>query len=282
MEDKGTLYLVSTPIGNLEDITFRAIKTLEEVDLIAAEDTRHSLKLLNHFEIKKPLISYYEHNKIQRGEELINHLLEGKSIALISDAGTPGISDPGEQMVTLAIENDIKVTMIPGCTASIMAVVLSGLRCNTFCFEGFLSHSKKERRKQLEKVCNEERTMIFYVSPHSCLDILNEMKNILGDRKAALCRELTKKFEEIIRGSLSEIIERLKLREKIKGEIVVVVEGNMDTKYNDKNEWLSISIDEHMDHYLSQNIERKEAMKMVAKDREITKREVYSIYMKKT
>lgn len=279
MEEKGTLYLVSTPIGNLEDITFRAIKTLQEVDLIAAEDTRHSLKLLNHYEIKKPLISYFEHNKIQRGVELINRLLSGESVALITDAGTPGISDPGEQMVKLAIEENINVTMIPGCTASIMALVLSGLPCKTFCFEGFLSHSKRERRAQLERICYEERTIIFYVSPHNCLDILNEMKNILGDRKVALCRELTKKFEEIIRGQLTEIIEQLKLREKIKGEIVLVIEGSTNTNNNEDKQWHSLSIEEHMEHYLSQNIERKEAMKMVAKDRGLTKREVYSMYM---
>lgn len=277
----GTLSLVATPVGNLEDITFRALRTLKEADLIAAEDTRHSLKLLNHFEIKKPLISYFEHNKKQRGEELIQHLLNGKNIALITDAGTPGISDPGEDIVKLAIENNIHITMIPGCTASIMALVLSGLSCRRFCFEGFLPHDKKERRKHLESICNEDRTMIFYVSPHNCLSILREIENILGNRKSALCRELTKKHEEIIRGQLTEVIDNLTLRDKVKGEMVLVIEGVQDKKTDEDNNWISMSIDDHMNHYLNQGIEKKEAMKMVAKDRGITKREVYSHYVRK-
>lgn len=277
----GTLYLVATPIGNLDDITYRAIQTLKEVDLIAAEDTRHSLKLLNHFEIKKPLISYFEHNKKQRGEELIHHLLRGKNIALITDAGTPGISDPGEDLVKLAIENNITVTLIPGCTASIMALVLSGLPGRRFCFEGFLPDDKNERKKLLESVQSEERTMIFYVSPHGCLDILKEIENILGNRKCALCRELTKKHEEILRGQLSEIIENLTLRDKIKGEMVLVIEGAQDKETDTENNWLSMSIEEHMDFYLGQGLDKKEAMKMVAKDRGITKRDVYSYLIKK-
>lgn len=278
----GTLYLVATPIGNLEDITYRAIKTLNEVDLIAAEDTRHSLKLLNHFEIKKPLVSYFEHNKNKRGEELIQQLLDGKNIALITDAGTPGISDPGEDLVKLAIENNINVTMIPGCTASIMALVLSGLPCRRFSFEGFLPHDKNERKKFLESVRSEERTMIFYVSPHNCLSVLKEMENAFGKRKCALCRELTKKYEEIIRGNLSDVIENLTSGNKVKGEMVLVIEGSQNNQTENEKNWLSISIDEHMDFYLSRGIDRKEAMKMVAKDRGITKREVYSLYMKKT
>lgn len=278
----GMLYLVATPIGNLEDITHRALKTLQEVDYIAAEDTRHSLKLLNYFEIKKPLISYFEHNKKQRGEELINHLLNGKSIALVTDAGTPGISDPGEDIVKLAIENNINITMIPGCTAAIMALVLSGLPCRRFCFEGFLSHDKRERKKQLEDMCYEQRTMIFYISPHNCLNVLKEIEKVLGNRKSALCRELTKKHEEIIRGLLNEIIENLTMREKVKGEMVLVIEGTQEKEQKDSYNWLSINIDEHMEHYLKMGIEKKEAMKMVAKDRGITKREVYSLYMRKT
>jgi len=277
----GTLYLVSTPIGNLEDITFRALKTLKEVDLIAAEDTRHSLKLLNHFEIKKPLISYFEHNKNKRGEELIEHLLNGKNVALITDAGTPGISDPGEDLVKLAIENNVNITMVPGCTASIMALVLSGLPCRRFSFEGFLPHDKNERKKFLESVRREDRTMVFYISPHNCLSVLTEMEDILGDRKSALCRELTKKHEEIIRGRLSEIIEILTSNNKVKGEMVLVIEGAQEEQTDESENWLSVSIDEHMDFYLNQGIDKKEAMKMVARDRGITKREVYSLYMRK-
>lgn len=277
----GTLYLVSTPIGNLEDITFRALKTLKEVDLIAAEDTRHSLKLLNHFEIKKPLISYFEHNKNKRGEELIEHLLNGKNVALITDAGTPGISDPGEDLVKLAIENNVNITMVPGCTASIMALVLSGLPCRRFSFEGFLPHDKNERKKFLESVRREDRTMVFYISPHNCLSVLTEMEDILGDRKSSLCRELTKKHEEIIRGRLSEIIEILTSNNKVKGEMVLVIEGAQEEQTDESENWLSVSIDEHMDFYLNQGIDKKEAMKMVARDRGITKREVYSLYMRK-
>ncbi|WP_237266948.1 16S rRNA (cytidine(1402)-2'-O)-methyltransferase [Thermoclostridium stercorarium] len=278
----GTLYLVATPIGNLEDITYRALKTLKEVDLIAAEDTRHSLKLLNHFEIKKPLISYFEHNKTKRGEEIIKHLLEGKNIALITDAGTPGISDPGEDLVRLAIENNINVTVIPGCTASVTALVLSGLPIRRFAFEGFLPHDKNERKKYLELLIDEGRTMVFYISPHNCLDVLKEMKEILGDRKGTLCRELTKKYEEVIRGTLSEIIESLKSGNRMKGEMVLVIEGAPKKDDCEKEDWLSVSLDEHMNFYLSQGYDKKEAMKLVAKDRGITKREVYAQYMRKT
>lgn len=276
----GTLYLVATPIGNLEDITYRALKTLQEVDLIAAEDTRHSLRLLNHFEIKKPLISYFEHNKAKRGEEIISLLRGGKNIALVTDAGTPGISDPGEDLVRLAVENNINVTVIPGCTASVTALVLSGLPCRRFAFEGFLPHDKNERKKFLEKLRSEERTMVFYVSPHNCLNVLKETESILGDRKSALCRELTKKYEEVIRGQLSEIIEKLEANDNVRGEMVLVVEGATE-QTGEKKDWLSLSIDEHMDFYLKQGYEKKEAMKMVAKDRGISKREVYAIYMQK-
>jgi len=278
----GTLYLVATPIGNLEDITYRALKTLREVDLIAAEDTRHSLKLLNHFDIKKPLVSYFEHNKAKRGEEIVRYLLEGKNVALVTDAGTPGISAPGEDLVKIALDNNISVTMIPGCTASIMALVLSGLPCRRFSFEGFLPHDRNERKKILESLADEERTMIFYVSPHNCMTVLKEMESILGNRKGALCRELTKKHEEVIRGQLSEIVENLESGNKIKGEMVLVIEGAQSKQSEEKKNWLSMSIDEHMDFYLSQGYEKKEAMKMVAKDRGISRRDVYASYMRKT
>jgi len=278
----GTLYLVATPIGNLEDITYRALKILKEVDLIAAEDTRHSVKLLNYYDIRKPMISYFEHNKNKRGEEIIDHLLAGKDVALITDAGTPGISDPGEDLVKLAIENNIKITVVPGCTASITALVLSGLPCGRFAFEGFLPHDKNERKKILEMLSREERTMIFYIPPHNCLTVLKEMVSVLGNRKGALCRELTKKYEEVIRGYLTEIIGELEKGNKARGEMVLVIEGTREKQDEAKQEWLSMSIDEHMDFYLGQGYDKKEAMKMVAKDRGISKREVYSAYMKKT
>lgn len=275
----GTLYLVATPIGNLDDITFRAIQTLKEADLIAAEDTRHTLKLLNHYSIKKPLISYFEHNKRQRGEELVSSLLQGKNIALVTDAGTPGISDPGEDIVRQAVENKIPVTMIPGATASVMALVLSGLKCSRFCFEGFLAHGKKERASQLKSVIGEERTIIFYVPPHRIIEVLKDCLNILGNRRSALCRELTKKHEEILRGSLDDIIQVLSFRESIKGEMILVVEGCEKDSRSTSNDWCSVSMAEHIEHYLREGLEQKEAMKKVASDRGISKREVYTGYI---
>jgi 16S rRNA (cytidine1402-2'-O)-methyltransferase len=231
-KNTGCLYIVATPVGNLEDISFRALRTLREADLIAAEDTRHTLKLLNHYEIKKSLISYYEHNKRERGNELILQLESGKNIALVTDAGTPGISDPGEDIVKLAIENDIPVVMVPGPTALIMGVVLSGLPCGRFCFEGFLPHRKKERIKRLESIRCEERTIVFYITPHRTIDELCDMLSVLGNRKSALCRELTKKHEEIIRGTLEQIIETLSSRESIKGEMKAKKHRNHCRKKN--------------------------------------------------
>lgn len=276
----GTIYLVATPVGNLDDISFRAIQTLQDADLIAAEDTRHTLKLLNHYHIKKPLISYYEHNRKKRGEELVQQLLNGKNIALVTDAGTPGISDPGEDMVKLAVENNIRVEMIPGPSAFIMGLVLSGLSCGKFCFEGFLSHSKKERKKQLESIRAEKRTIIFYVSPHRVMDVLKEMLSILGNRRCALCRELTKKHEEILRGSLEETILNLSDRETVKGEMVLVVEGSREVEEASINGLCALTIAGHINHYIDMGMEQKEAMKRVAKDRGISKRDVYSAYIK--
>jgi len=277
----GTLYLVATPVGNLDDISFRAIKTLQEVDLIAAEDTRHTLKLLNHFNIKKPLISYFEHNKKQRGEELIKDLITGKDIALVTDAGTPGISDPGEDLVRLAVDSNINVTMIPGCTASVIGLVLSGLPCGKFCFEGFLDHDKRIRKKELEALRDERRTMIFYISPHRVMDVLNDISVILGNRRAALCRELTKIHEEVIRGYLSEIIKTLSEKENIKGEMVLVVEGSDKAIEPENSHLLELSIPEHMDYYMRDGLNQKDAMKKVALDRGISKREVYSFLLNK-
>ncbi|NLY17501.1 MAG: 16S rRNA (cytidine(1402)-2'-O)-methyltransferase [Clostridiaceae bacterium] len=279
-KDPGTLYLVATPMGNLEDISIRAIKTLQEVDLIAAEDTRHTLKLLNHYNIKKPLTSYFEHNKRQSGEKLIKELSSGKSIALVTDAGTPGISDPGEDLVKLAIDNNIKVTMIPGCTASIMGLVLSGLPCAKFSFEGFLPHERKQRKKLLEELRDEKRTIIFYISPHRVIDVLNDIIEILGDRRAALCRELTKIHEEVIRGHLGGIVKTLSEKEKIKGEMVLVIEGSDKGREPENSHLAGLSISEHMDYYMSKGFEQKNAMKKVASDRGISKREVYSHLIK--
>ena len=277
----GCLYIVATPIGNLEDISFRALRILSEADLIAAEDTRHTLKLLNHYEIKKPLVSYYEHNKRERSKELILQLESGKNIALVTDAGTPGISDPGEDIVKLAIENDIPVIMVPGSTALIMGIVLSGLPCGRFCFEGFLPHRKKERIKRLESIRGEERTIVFYISPHRVLDVLRDLLFILGNRKSALCRELTKKHEEIIRGTLEQIIQDLSSRESIKGEMVLVVEGENTPESMPEKELLSLAVTDHIGHYINQGLNLKDAMKQVAKDRGITKSDVYSEYIKK-
>ncbi len=277
----GTLCLVATPIGNLEDMTFRAVKTLQECDIIAAEDTRHTLKLLNHFEIKKPMISYFEHNKNQRGEELIRLLLDGKNIALVTDAGSPGISDPGEDLVRLAIQNRIPVTMAPGAAAFVMGLVLSGLSCSRFCFEGFLPHEKKDRKKKLEGLRKEERTVIFYISPHRTLEVLADVRETFGNRSCALCRELTKKHEEILRGSIDELIAELTKRESIKGEMVLILQGNEGTSEEHANEWLTMTIEEHMELYLSRGLDSKDAMKQVAVDRGLPKREVYSRYVLK-
>jgi 16S rRNA (cytidine1402-2'-O)-methyltransferase len=276
-KSKGTLFLVSTPIGNLEDITYRGIRVLNEVDLIAAEDTRHAMKLLNHFEIKKPLVSYYEHNKKAKGELLITKLIEGKDIALISDAGTPGISDPGEDIVKLCIENEIKVTMVPGATAAIMGLVLSGMPSKSFIFEGFLSMNKKDRREKINSLKEEIRTIVLYEAPHKLLNTLNDLYKALGNRKIALARELTKKYEEVIRLNLKDAI--LKYEEEMpRGEFVIVIEGADEKKILQEriDKWQELEIEEHYQMYISQGFEKKEAMKKVAGDRGISKRDVYS------
>ena len=277
----GCLYIVATPIGNLEDISFRAIKTLNGADLIAAEDTRHTLKLLNYYNIKKPLISYFEHNKRERGNEIISRLKNGNRVALVTDAGTPGISDPGEDIVKLAIENEIPVEMIPGPTALIMGLVLSGLPCGKFCFEGFLPHRKKERIKRLESIRCEERTIVFYIPPHRALDVLRDLHSVLGNRKSALCRELTKKHEEVIRGTLGQIIETLSSRESIKGEMVLVVEGEKTPEPMPEDRLSSMPVTVHIEHYISSCLNFMDAMKQVAKDRGVSKSDVYSEYIKK-
>ncbi|CEK36461.1 tetrapyrrole methylase [[Clostridium] sordellii] len=269
----GKLYVCGTPIGNLEDITYRTLKVLNEVDLIAAEDTRHSIKLLNHFEISKPLTSYHEHNKENKGGYLINKLLSGENIALISDAGMPGISDPGEEIIKQAIENDIEVIVLPGPTASITALIGSGLETGKFVFEGFLDRDKKRRREELELIKHEKRTIIFYESPHRLKDTLKDMLKILGNRNIAVNRELTKKYQEVIRTDIQGCIDIFNERE-VKGEFVLIVEGfkgeiEETCEYNDLNDR------EYVIKLMEEGITKKDAIKFVCKERKLKKDIVY-------
>lgn len=269
----GKLYVCGTPIGNLEDITYRTLKVLNEVDLIAAEDTRHSIKLLNHFEISKPLTSYHEHNKENKGGYLINKLLSGENIALISDAGMPGISDPGEEIIKQAIENDIEVIVLPGPTASITALIGSGLETGKFVFEGFLDRDKKRRREELELIKHEKRTIIFYESPHRLKDTLKYMLKILGNRNIAVNRELTKKYQEVIRTDIQGCIDIFNERE-VKGEFVLIVEGfkgeiEETCEYNDLNDR------EYVIKLMEEGITKKDAIKFVCKERKLKKDTVY-------
>ncbi len=280
--EKGTLYLVATPIGNLQDITLRAINTLKSVELIAAEDTRQTIKLLNHFEIKKPLVSYYEHNKIVKGNYLIEQLQQGKDIALVSDAGTPGISDPGEDLVRLCIENEIKVTMIPGPVAAVTGMVISGLPTGRFVFEGFLPMNKRARQERLKQLKDETRTIIFYEAPHKLSYTLKDIYNAWGDRRIALARELTKRYEEVIRCNLSQAAERYQT-EAPKGEFVVVIEGQDQEVLQEleRNKYSDISIEEHVERYVKEGLPKKEAVKKAAEDRGLNKRDIYNLVMKK-
>ncbi|HEX9060810.1 MAG TPA: 16S rRNA (cytidine(1402)-2'-O)-methyltransferase [Clostridia bacterium] len=278
----GTLYLVATPIGNLEDITLRAIRILKEVDLIAAEDTRQALKLLNHLQIKKPLVSYYEHNKAEKGNYLVRELIEGKNIALVSDAGTPGISDPGEDLVKLAAQNGINVTMAPGAVAGIMGVVLSGLPSGRFAFEGFLPMNKRSRKERLASLVHETRTMVFHEAPHKLLYTLEDLCTAFGkDRKIAMARELTKKFEEVIRCTLGEAYDKYS-SESPRGEYVLVVEGTDEEQeeLEKKSRWDSISIEEHVDLYIKQGLSKKDSIKKVSEDRGLSRRDVYNTLIK--
>ncbi|HIX58829.1 MAG TPA: 16S rRNA (cytidine(1402)-2'-O)-methyltransferase [Candidatus Blautia gallistercoris] len=273
---KGKLYLCATPIGNLEDITYRVLRTLKEVDLIAAEDTRNSIKLLNHFDIHTPMTSYHEYNKIEKGKILVNKMLEGTEVALITDAGTPGISDPGEELVSMCCEAGIEVTSLPGPAACITALTLSGLSTRRFAFEAFLPADKRERGKVLEELQNETRTILLYEAPHRLRKTLEELLETLGNRRAVLCRELTKKHETAFRADLEELVEYYRENEP-KGECVLVIEGKSrtDIEKEKQQEWMELSLEEHMAHYESQGISRKEAMKLVAKDRGVGKREIY-------
>ena len=269
----GKLYICPTPIGNLEDMTYRTIRILNEVDLIAAEDTRHSLKLLNHFEISKPLTSYHEHNKDSKGGYLINKLLDGENIALISDAGMPGISDPGEEIIKEAIENNIEIEVLPGATASITALVGSGLNTAKFAFEGFLDRDKKTRRAQLEEVKEESRTLIFYESPHRLKDTLKDMLKILGNRKIALNRELTKKYQEVIREDIETAINIFDEKE-VKGEFVLIVEGFTGEK-TIENTYEDLNDREYVLKLIEEGMTKKDAIKAVCKDRKLKKDVVY-------
>ena len=268
--------MCATPIGNLEDITLRVLRTLKEVDLIAAEDTRNSIKLLNHFEIKTPMTSYHEYNRIEKAYYLIEQMKEGKNVALITDAGTPGISDPGEDLVRLCYEAGIEVTSLPGAAACITALTLSGLSTRRFCFEAFLPSDKKEKQVILEELKQESRTMIIYEAPHRLVRTLEELMNTLGDRRATICRELTKKHETAFTTTLSEALEHFRETDP-KGECVIVIEGksHQEMEKESREKWEELSVEEHMDHYLSQGIDKKEAMKKVAKDRGVPKRVIY-------
>ena len=256
----GKLYLVATPIGNLEDITLRALRILKEVDYIAAEDTRNTLKLLNHFEIKKPLISNHRHNEEDRENSLIEKLKDGKNIAVVSDAGTPGISDPGEVIAKRAIEENIEVIPIPGACAAINALIASGLNTKEFVFFGFLPLNKKLRKEKLEEIKNENKTIIIYEAPHKIKDSLNDLKNVVGDRKIVLARELTKIHEEFIRGNIDEIIEK---SENLKGEMILLIEGN--NEINNENILNNLSLEEHYNVYEKQGLDKKEIIKKIAK-----------------
>ena len=274
----GTLYLVATPIGNLEDMTFRAVRILKEVDLIAAEDTRNSIKLLNHFEIDTPMTSYHEFNKVDKAHTLIAKLREGQNIAVVTDAGTPGISDPGEELVAMCYEEGIDVTSVPGPAACITAVTMSGQACRRFAFEAFLPKDKKERRRVLEETKNETRTIIIYEAPHHLIGTLKELAEVLGeDRGITLCRELTKKHEEKEKTTLGGALKSYETKEP-RGEYVLVIAGKSKAEVIEEARaaFEDMSINEHMDMYLSKGMDKKEAMKAVAKDRGVSKRDIYN------
>lgn len=271
----GKLYLVATPIGNLEDITLRALRILKEVDVIAAEDTRNTLKLLNHFEIKKPLISNHRHNEDDREEILINKLKEGKNIAVVSDAGTPGISDPGEVIAKRAIEENIEVIPIPGACAAINALIASGLDTKEFTFFGFLPLNKKLRKEKLEEIKNENKTSIIYEAPHKIKDSLKDLKTVIGNRKVVLAREITKIHEEFIRGNIDEIIDRC---DDLKGEMILLIEGG--EKSENENILNNLSLEEHYNVYEKQGLDKKEIIKKIAKDRGVSKNEIYKYFIK--
>ncbi len=271
--NQGILYIVATPIGNLEDITLRAIKTLKEVDLIAAEDTRRTLKLLNHLNISKPMVSYHRHNEEIRVDSLIKQLKEGKNIALVSDAGTPGICDPGEEIIKKCIEEEIMLVPIPGACAMINALIVSGIDTKEFTFLGFLPLNKKSRKNKLEEIKNSNKTIIIYEAPHKMKNTLEELRSILEDRKVVLAREITKIHEEYIRGNVEDL---LKIIDDLKGEMIIIIEKTNTKKENELN---SLTLEEHYNFYKNQGLEKKEIIKKIAKDRNVNKNEIYKQFI---
>ena len=275
----GKLYLVATPIGNLEDITFRAIRILKEVDLIAAEDTRHTLKLLNYYEISKPLISYHRHNEEIKSELLIDKLLEGKNIAIVTDAGTPGISDPGEEMVKEAIEKNIEVIPIPGACALINALIASGLNTKEFSFYGFLPLNKKNRKNVLERIKREDKTIILYEAPHKLLKTLEDILENVGDINCVIAKEITKVHEEFLRNNLNNILDELKRKEAIKGEYIILLDLNSNKLIIDEENISNKSIEEQYQFYEKQGMEKKEIIKQIAKNKNVSKNEIYQKFL---
>ncbi len=278
----GTLYLCATPIGNLEDMTFRCVRILKEVDIIAAEDTRNSIKLLNHFEIKTPMTSYHEYNKIEKGRKLVERLLNGENIALITDAGTPGISDPGEELVAMCHEAGITVTAVPGPAACITALTMSALPTRRFAFEAFLPSDKKERQRILASLEDETRTIVMYEAPHRLVRTLEALKETLGDRRISICRELTKRHETVFLTTIGEAIAYYEANEP-KGECVLVIEGRSADELlrEEQAQWKKLSVAEHVDMYMKKGMSKKEAMKQAAKDRGVSRRDIYQRLLEK-
>ena len=276
INNSGTLYLCATPIGNLEDMTFRAVRVLKEADLIAAEDTRNSIRLLNHFDIHTPMTSYHEYNRIEKGYHLVSLLLEGKNIALITDAGTPGISDPGEDLVRMCRDAGIPVTSVPGACACVNALIISGRPTRRFCFEAFLPADKKDRRKVLQEIQEETRTTVIYEAPHRLRKTLQELLEVLGDRRLSICRELTKKFETVMETTLEDAV-RFYGEQEPRGEYVLVLEGRSHASIDEeeRSRFENMSVQEHVEMYEEQGLNRKDAMKQAAKDRGVSKRDIY-------
>ncbi|MBQ9814564.1 MAG: 16S rRNA (cytidine(1402)-2'-O)-methyltransferase [Lachnospiraceae bacterium] len=272
----GKLYLCATPIGNLDDITFRVVDTLKNVDLIAAEDTRHTIKLLNHYDIKTKMTSYHEHNKYEKAEVLVAELLKGTNIALVTDAGTPGISDPGEELVKQALAAGIEVTSLPGPAALIVAVSMCGLSSRRFVFEGFLPTVKRERKEALARLENETRTIVIYEAPHRFLKTLKDLQDVLGDREIRICRELTKVHESVLAITIADAIKLYEENEP-KGEMVVVIKGKDEEEIaqEERASWEEMSVKDHVEHYMQQGLSEKDAMKQAARDRGLSKRDIY-------
>ena len=276
LKEKGILYIVATPIGNLEDITIRAINILKEVDCIAAEDTRHTLRLLNHLEISKPLISYHRHNEETKSDILLEKLKNGENIALVSDAGTPGICDPGEEIICKCIEEKIKIVPIPGACAIVNALICSGLDTKKFLFLGFLSINKKIRKEELEKIKNSQETIIIYEAPHKLKETLKDLSNILENRKITIARELTKIHEEFVRGTAKELLETF---QEVKGEMVLIIEKNQAKIKNNEEILANLTLEEHYNYYAEKGFEKKEIIKKIAKDRNLPKNEIYQKFI---